>query len=50
VTASFWHFDAVCGGRPPQHDRYLWTLQAGVAELIAGEVDPSLPIVAVQPF
>jgi cation transport protein ChaC len=35
---------------PGIHDRYLWTLQAGVAELIAGEVDPSLPIVAVQPF
>lgn len=27
------------------HDRYLWKLQARVAELIAGEIEPPLPMV-----
>jgi cation transport regulator ChaC len=25
------------------HDRYLWKLQARVAELIAGQIEPELP-------
>jgi cation transport protein ChaC len=31
------------------HDRYLWKLQARVAELIASEIEPPLPIVTAEP-
>ena len=31
------------------HDRYLWKLQARVAELITGEIEPSLPMVTATP-
>jgi glutathione-specific gamma-glutamylcyclotransferase len=31
------------------HDRYLWKLQARVAEMIASEIEPSLPMVTAAP-